>query len=737
MSRCCWAMAVALLCVAASIAESQSRGATPEDLYQQALTRERSAGDIQGAIQLYRQVAASSDRVLAARALIRLGEAYEKLGAKESQAAYERVLREFADQTEPVNVARTRLAALRGTATATRAAAAPVSSAMVFADLPALRPRDAAQFDFSPSGEEIVFRRSAADTDSLAGSALEVATSSGTVVRTLLPAEREMGRSNPRWSPDGRYIAYLQRSFVGADTAFAAVMLVPAAGGAPRVITTDIGSARPAQGGLLWTPDSRAVSFWTGGRLLTYDLQGTLVRTVALQVRHQGQITSYSPDGRWLIYHAINVGSEQDDDVDVWVMPAEGGEPIQLTTAPGYDAWPAWSPDGRAIFFVSDRSGDRNVWKLEIDPRTGSARGDPVQITSYTDATVLHPRVIDGGARITFALVRNMTAVHAASTETPRDGRVVARGGFPQLSPDGRTIYYTGEGVSPRGIFAVSVEGGPPRRLTSTTPGGPFSRPFSLSRDGRAIAYFSRAGAQNVLFVVPAAGGQPREILRFESREHLVPAWSPDGAHIAFVRGEGVYVIGADGRGERQVAQLRGWDGWSVRWSPGGEYIAAFGWPAAAAGGEQNAAYVVPAAGGELRRVTPSTEPGYKEGLEWHPDGRRLTYMYYGHDGRGDETRVAYLDGRPTTRLLDQPYPQWDYVGVWEPQGRSYYFISSTRGTWGLYALDEGADEARVVWLQNAVSPGAGIPSFSGDGRSMVWPVQRTTRQLWSLDLPR
>jgi hypothetical protein len=309
-------------------AAAQGRTGTPEELYQQALTRERAAGDIQGAIQLYREVAASTDRVFAARALLRLGQAYEKLGASESQAAYERIVREFADQSEPVSVARTRLAALRTGRPPAQSAVAPALS-MILAELPALRPRDAAQFDFSPSGDEVVFRRSMADSDPLAGSALEIAASGGAIVRTLLPADRQMGRANPRWSPDGRYIAYLQRSFVGADTSFVGLMVVPSGGGTPRVVSTDVGMARPAQGGLLWTPDSRGIAVWFGTQLTTFDLDGRTVGSVPLRLRHQGQVTSYSPDGRWLAYHVMNEGSEQHDEVDVWIVSAQGANPFR------------------------------------------------------------------------------------------------------------------------------------------------------------------------------------------------------------------------------------------------------------------------------------------------------------------------------------------------------------------------------------------------------------------------
>jgi Tol biopolymer transport system component len=168
---------------------------------------------------------------------------------------------------------------------------------------------------------------------------------------------------------------------------------------------------------------------------------------------------------------------------------------------------------------------------------------------------------------------------------------------------------------------------------------------------------------------------------------------------------------------------------------PSGDHIAALGWPAPQT---QNAVVVIPASGGEPRRLTPAEEREYKEGLEWHPDGRRLTYMYY-ENGGGDGTRVAYVDGRPTELLVNQPDPLWDYVGLWEPAGRRYYFTASSFGIWGLHAYDETTGTASVV-VHDATTGHAGnvaLPSFSRDGQIMAYPVQRSTRQLWVMEIGR
>src|SRR5437660_12835582 len=86
------------------------------DLFQQALVKERTEGNLTEAIKLYQTIVQKygADRKLAAKALFQIGQAYEKLGNAEARKAYERVAREFADQKEVAADASRRLTALSG-----------------------------------------------------------------------------------------------------------------------------------------------------------------------------------------------------------------------------------------------------------------------------------------------------------------------------------------------------------------------------------------------------------------------------------------------------------------------------------------------------------------------------------------------------------------------------------------------------------------------------------------------
>src|SRR5579859_721474 len=84
------------------------------DLFQKALVKERAEGDLKGAIPMFQRVVseAGANRELAAKALVEMGGCYEKLGQGEAQKAYERVLRDYPDQSAEASEARARLAAL-------------------------------------------------------------------------------------------------------------------------------------------------------------------------------------------------------------------------------------------------------------------------------------------------------------------------------------------------------------------------------------------------------------------------------------------------------------------------------------------------------------------------------------------------------------------------------------------------------------------------------------------------
>lgn len=87
----------------------------------------------------------------------------------------------------------------------------------------------------------------------------------------------------------------------------------------------------------------------------------------------------FSPDGKWIAYVVTEVDKEENrNNSDIWLVPAEGGEPKQLTNSPKQDRHPRWSPDGRWIAFESNRGGKYQIYLI---PTNG---GEAQELTSIS-----------------------------------------------------------------------------------------------------------------------------------------------------------------------------------------------------------------------------------------------------------------------------------------------------------------------------------------------------------------
>jgi len=362
-----------------------------------------------------------------------------------------------------------------------------------------------------------------------------------------------------------------------------------------------------------------------------------------------------------------------------------------------------------------------------MDPVKGLPKGEYQQVTFFSGGTwIAIPKVLGEGDQIVFHMWRTSTVIQVADASTPQESRSLVRSGkySPELSPDGQTVYYVNDLPGEEGIYALSCQVGTPRRLTETLPVKVYPHaPLDLSPDGRTLAYSARFGEGLGLFTLPVSGGEPQFMVKLHTSElEVVPQWSPDGSSLAYADAKSLYVIDADGGKPRKLATLKGYlEEYSVRWSPDGKYVASLG---SSEPNSDDAVFVVPASGGELRQLTPVTE--WLQRLEWHPDGKRLTYHVSQHNS---ETRQAYLDGRPPSLLLDAP-GVWDYEGAWAPDGRRFFFLADG----GLHVYDEASGETTFV-ADCGSTDEESVPSWSRDGKTMAWTAtRRTAPQLWIME---
>ncbi len=591
--------------------------------------------------------------------------------------------------------------------------------------------------DFSPRGDQILFisRGNLYITDQTATKIrplLDVfGPESQGLPRSSLELRRKYKINSPRWSPDGRLIAYslikvLPPDSPGSDAKMiCAVFVIDPNGGEPRQISSE--ETEHFISMVFWTSDGH-ITYKTNQGIRTLTLDGNEVRFIANKdmphVSRELLGRGYSPNGRWLV---SNWRKKNGSGSDLCILPAAGGAARRITNLPGFSKAPTWAPDGHTVYFVSGKTDALNIWKLPMDQETGLVAGEPQQVTFFKDTVVMDPKVLGDGSRIGFRMRKTNTYLRVADTSSPHDTSTLVRCAkyCPELSPEGQTIYYVNDMPGEEGIYAMSRDGGKPRRLTESLPsenkGMENYHRFDLSPDGQSLAYSTKTGSEEALFTVPAMGGEPRLLVQLTNawKGCTVPQWSPDSSKLTYADGNDLYVIAAVGGKPRKLGEMQyGWEPYAVRWSPDGKFIAAFGQPKPGL----NAVFVVPASGGELRQLTSAEE--YKEGLEWHPDSQRLTY----HVSRLDsETHQAFLDGREPTLLVNAP-DIWDYVGIWAPDGRRYFFVGGPP----MYFYDESTGETTQV---SEEGEGAGVPRFSRDGMTMAWwSSRRTSTQTWIME---
>jgi len=343
--------------------------------------------------------------------------------------------------------------------------------------------------------------------------------------------------SNPKFSPDGRSIAFSASYSGNAD-----VYVVPREGGEPKRLTWHP-SSDLVQG---WTPDGRSVVFSSGRattapsaapRFWTVATAGGVEQPMPMPRAYQGKI---SPDGKRIAYRMNNSWDEErrnyrgGQNRPIWIMDLASHEVVTPPWTASKDVDPVWLGD--VVCFISDRDGVANVWAF--DTRTKQLR----QLTKFTDFDV---KTLDAGGGA--LVIEQAGYVHEVDSATGR-ARIVniaAPGDFPwmmaqwkdvssrvsslALSPNGKRA-----AVEARGdIFTIPAAKGDVRNLTSSS--GSAERQPSWSPDGRLVSYFSDRSGEYRLYIAPQDGlTPPREITLPEPSHYYTPAWSPDGKRMVF-----------------------------------------------------------------------------------------------------------------------------------------------------------------------------------------------------------
>ncbi|MCA1563666.1 MAG: hypothetical protein LC804_26595, partial [Acidobacteria bacterium] len=372
----------------------------------------------------------------------------------------------------------------------------------------------------------------------------------------------------------------------------------------------------------------------------------------------------------------------------IYTVAAGGGARVPVTQDPAIDWSPVWSPDGRFIYFSSDRGGAMNLWRIAVDQSSGRAQGAPESVTAGVQASAGLPRFSKDGSRLAFkSRVASINPVAIPFDPTTN------RAGVPfvldtrnsirvpsDVSADGKQLAYFSIGERQEDIFIGSPDG-PMRRVTDDSPR---DRAPMFTPDGRSLVFYSNRDGTWAVWIIGIDGSNLRQVAKPGSGA-LYPLVSPKGDSVIFVAESaklGVFSVPLGARAGAPPTQLPGT-------TTGGKYFS------------QTA---------------------------WSPDGARLTGYLMSDSGRPSGIAVYDLAARTMTMLsADEAF-----AAKWLADSRRIMYFA--RNGSELVVLDTVTRKRTVVAVRLPGPSATEMFAISPDNRTIYYGAARAEADIWIVE---
>ncbi len=371
---------------------------------------------------------------------------------------------------------------------------------------------------------------------------------------TLLTTSEAYERS-PVWSHDGKWLAFASDRHGNMD-----VFIMPATGGPATRLTEHSADDIPSD----FTPDNKHVLFSSSRMHSTADRQfpgrgfGELYQVSAnggkaLQLISTAAYNArYGPDGSTVVYQdkkgfENNFRKHHTSSVtrDIWTFDRGTKAYKQLSTFSGEDLEPVFSPDGTAVYYLSEEKGSMNVFRRSTQggPSTQVTflEKDPVRYLSISNNGTLCfsfrgglYTMAPGGQPVRLRISTAVDPRYTAQRTVPVTGGASEM----SLSPNGKEVVFVQRGE----VFVSSVKEGTTRRITNTPEQ---ERSASFSPDGRSIIYATERNGSWDLYRTSLTRPEEKyffnatvlneEPLLATPAEEFQPLWSPDGKEVAYL----------------------------------------------------------------------------------------------------------------------------------------------------------------------------------------------------------
>ena len=490
----------------------------------------------------------------------------------------------------------------------------------------------------SPDGTSIAF--------CYKGDIYKVNAQGGQAIRLTTQASYEC---TPIWSPNSKQIAFASDRDGNFD-----IYIMSANGGSAKKLTQNSTSELPST----FTPDGKHVVFSAS---IQDPAQSALFPTSAMTELYQvpveggrtqqiiatpAEAVCYTKDGKsflyqdrkgfedeWRKHHTSSVTR------DIWLYDAKSGKHTNLTNIGGEDRDPSLAPDGKTVYFLSERNGgSMNVYTLDMNqPKTIKSvttfKTHPVRFLSISDQGMLcytydgeiYTQGTNGKPqKIAIELTRD-------DDKQIADIRVTSGARSATSSPDGKQIAFIVRGE----VYVTSADYATTKQITHTPAG---EQGVTFAPDNRTLAYASERSGNWELYLAkierkddpnfPNATLIKEEVLLpSKTIERSYPQFSPDGKELAFIQDRRkLMVVNLESKKVRQITDGSLWHstggGFEYAWSPDGK------WFTLCFIGNKHDPYsdigIVSAQGGNITNLTNS---GYTSGSpRWVMDGNAILF---------------------------------------------------------------------------------------------------------------